>query len=96
MMQRAPSGGYVPSEARERLPLLGAMQATPFGGQGLKTSSSRSYCRTSRLQAPQPPSSYSYVALTRPAGSRSGLEAARQIANADSTEQPMATQNASV
>ena len=42
------------------------------------------------------PSSHSYAARTRPATTRTPLGAARQIANADSTEQPIATQNASV
>ncbi len=36
------------------------------------------------------------AARTRPATTRTPLGAARQIANAESTEQPIATQNASV
>ena len=36
------------------------------------------------------------TARTRPATTRTPLGAARQIANADTTEQPMATQNASL
>jgi len=51
--------------------------------------------RHPRRVAPAP-QTYPSAARTRPATTRTPLGAARQTANADSTEQPIATQNASV